>query len=142
MSATTKLLPDESREAHLKAGFDRLPPVVQDEPVAAAAPSTQTTFDLTPQGAERKLLGSPVLALKGDSPSKPTVLRMGVNPSGAVTAVLLEKSSGNNDADQGAMQETARWHFVTREDALENEVDWLIVTIHWAMAPAKKEAAP
>lgn len=133
-SNNRSLITEPSLQTRLQSAFDRFVPLSQEEPLnLSPLPSAQTTFVISPLKTERRLLQPASLPLlEASAPSQPTILRLSVNNAGAVTAVLISKSCGNESADLFALRELRRWHFIARSDALDDELDWLETTIHWA----------
>lgn len=120
-------------QERLAAGFDRLKPMSLEEPLTEAPGAAGgTMFQIVAEGWQRELFSEPdATGLAGGAPLRPTTLRIGVNGAGAVVSALLEKSSGNESADERGLREVVRWHFAARPDAAAGELDWLEVTIHW-----------
>ncbi len=61
----------------------------------------------------------------------PTVLRVGVAPQGGVMAVVLEKSSGMDKADEAAARFVKGIRFMPAESAAEGSMEWGIIRIIW-----------
>jgi TonB family protein len=117
---------------------------VESEVTTAVFRRPQSTYELSPELNERKLLTLASLPAVGSpAPAMPTTLRVAVAPVGDVKFAIVERGSGSEDKDARALDIVRRWRFRAVAESAGDQ--WGTVWIYWATEPPAqpdREQAP
>jgi len=117
------------------------PPDVAGEiaSVAVAQAQTQSVFRIENGLATRVLTRPPELpVITSETPLRPSVVRIGVSAEGSVRYAILQRSSGQESADQTALAVARGLEFEPNSGPGTVEVSWGLVRFLWLTAlPAR-----